>query len=136
MNLLTQIIFFWKKLKKNFWNKLFRSSLSQMICEIGDFKNWQNSQQNTCTGASLLIKWPCCRCFSVSFAKFLRTPCFTDRLQTSPSDISVALFDYNSQSILLQSQMSYYFVLWDINIFRKQSNASSLEETKDPYLIF
>ena len=32
--------------------------------------------------------------------------------------------------------MSYYFVLWDINIFRKQSNASSLEETKDPYLIF
>ena len=51
----------------------------------------QNSQENTCARASFLIKlqalpetllkkrlWR--RCFPVNFAKFLRTPCFTEHL--------------------------------------------------------
>ena len=107
--------FFERNLKKR--NKFLRSSLSKVICKIGDFKNWKNSQENTRTGASFLIKWPCWRCFSVGFANFLRTPCFTDRLQTSPSDISVALFDCNSQSILLQNN----YLKKNLENFRKSN---------------
>ena len=50
----------------------------------------QNSQENTCDRVSLLIKLHrpstllkkrlCYRCFPVNFAKFLRTPFFTEHL--------------------------------------------------------
>ena len=51
----------------------------------------QTSQENTCARVSFLIKWqaapatllknrPWHRCFSVNFAKFLRTPFFTEHL--------------------------------------------------------
>ena len=63
-----------------------RCSLKKVFLEIS-----QNSQENTCGRVSLLIKlglgpatllkkilWH--RCFHVNFAKFLRTPLFTEHL--------------------------------------------------------
>ena len=62
------------------FNKI-RTSRPEVFCKIS-----QNSQENTCVRvscprpATLLKKRLCHRCFPVSFAKFLRTPCFTEHL--------------------------------------------------------
>ena len=47
------------------------------------FEILQNSQENTCARVSFLKRlWH--RCFSVNFAKFLRTPFFTEHLRWLP----------------------------------------------------
>ena len=47
----------------------------------------QNSQENTFVRDSSLIKSLWHRCFPVKFARFLRTPFFTEHLQTTASVI-------------------------------------------------
>ena len=76
-----------------FYNKtlLSRSILKEVFCKKGVFRNSQNSQENTCVRIFLKIKLQteACnfikkkllhRCFSVNFAKFLRTPFLTKHL--------------------------------------------------------
>ena len=76
-----------------FYNKtlLSRSILKEVFCKKNVFRNSQNSQENTCVRIFLKIKLQteACnfikkkllhRCFSVNFAKFLRTPFLTEHL--------------------------------------------------------
>ena len=61
-----------------------RCSVKKVFLEIS-----QNSQENTCTKVSFLMKLPATllketlwrRCFPVNFAKFLRTPFLTEHLR-------------------------------------------------------
>ena len=63
-----------------------KCSVKKVFLEI-----FQNSQENTCARVSFLIKLQACvtllkkrlwhRCFPVNFAKFLRTPFFTEHLR-------------------------------------------------------
>ena len=71
---------------------LLRSSRSEVFCKKIFLKNLQISQENICTRVPFFIKlqaWPATllkkdlwhRCFSVKFAKFLRTSFFMEHLR-------------------------------------------------------
>ena len=71
---------------------LLRSSRSEVFCKKMFLQNLQISQENICTRVPFFIKlqaWPATllkkdlwhRCFAVKFAKFLRTPFFTEHLR-------------------------------------------------------
>ena len=53
-----------------------RCSVKKVFLEVS-----QNSQENTCARDSLLTKRPWHRCFTVNFAKFLKTPFLTEHLR-------------------------------------------------------
>ena len=75
-----------------------RCSVREVFLEIS-----QNSQENTCVRVSFLIKlqslWH--RCFPVNFAKFLRTPFFTEYLRWLPLGNSLPF-------TILQSEICFW----------------------------
>ena len=110
-----------------------RCSVKKVFLEIS-----QNSQENTCARVSFLIKlqaWPATllkkrlwhRCFPVNFAKFLRTPFFTEHLwwlllnmiSTISSSITSHQFNFFSELSFLvtavpiskKSNEIYYLIL-------------------------
>ena len=81
------------KLLRFLWSSHLRSSIKKLFLKIS-----QNSQENTCVGVSILIKFTCLRpatlskkdtptqVFSCEFSEFFRTLFFSEHLRTTASE--------------------------------------------------
>ena len=62
------------------YNIIFKSSRPEMFCKKDVLKNLAKFTGNTCARVFFFKKRLWHRCFSVNFAKFLRTPFFIEHL--------------------------------------------------------
>ena len=82
----SEFLVFYNLFQEPFKRAKYRGSYPEMFCRKGAFRNFikftgkhlcQSLFFNKCAG----LRYSWCRCFPVNFAKFVRTPFFTEHLR-------------------------------------------------------